>query len=236
MFLSNQTRNKQKPEPAMSHEVNPLAFERHLATSPLAAGAQHFAPSADAAPGRTDSIARLRAALDAAFDASSGSADPSREARFARSVRIALAEAAADPSLLTPAQRVGAPQKYQRHILTADPDGRYAVASLVWQPGQASPVHAHHAWCGYVVLEGTLSESIYDWNEAQDCATHLRTQPRPHGAVSFVRAGRGGIHQLGNASDALAISLHVYGVAETQFATHVNDIVRCPAIDAGALS
>jgi predicted metal-dependent enzyme (double-stranded beta helix superfamily) len=220
----------------MSHEVNPLAFERHPVTSPLAAGTQLFAPSADAAPCRTDSIARLRAALDAAFDACNGSAEPSHEARFARSVRIALVEAAADPGLLTPAQRVGAPQKYQRHILAADPDGRYAIASLVWQPGQASPVHAHHTWCGYVVLEGTLSESIYDWNEAQDCATHMRAQPRPHGAVSFARAGRGCIHQLGNASDALAISLHIYGVHETQFATHVNDIVRCPAIDEGALS
>ncbi|HVE08025.1 MAG TPA: cysteine dioxygenase family protein [Paraburkholderia sp.] len=218
----------------MSREVNPLAFERHPAAALLSGtSAQPLTrPAQTTCCSPADSIARLCAALDAACAASSGSADPSCEARFARSVRIALAEAAADPQLLTPAQRASAPQKYQRHLLAADPRGRYAIASLVWQPGQASPVHAHHTWCGYAVLEGTLSEAIYDWNEAQDCAIQDRTQPRTAGAVSFTRAGRDCIHQLGNASDALAISLHVYGVPEAQFATHVNDIVHCA--DSGA--
>jgi hypothetical protein len=44
--------------------------------------------------------------------------------------------------------------------------------------------------------------------------------------VSFVRAGRSGIHQLGNASDAPAVSLHIYGVEGTQIATHVNDLLK----------
>jgi len=50
--------------------------------------------------------------------------------------------------------------------------------------------------------------------------------PRASGAVSFTRAGHTGIHRLGNASDAPAISLHVYGVPGAQIATHVNDFVR----------
>jgi hypothetical protein len=44
--------------------------------------------------------------------------------------------------------------------------------------------------------------------------------------VSFVRAGRGGIHRLGNASDAPAVSLHIYGVEGSQIATHVNDLLE----------
>ena len=44
--------------------------------------------------------------------------------------------------------------------------------------------------------------------------------------MSFVRGGRGGIHRLGNSSDAPAVSLHIYGVSGAQIATHVNDVVR----------
>jgi hypothetical protein len=76
-----------------------------------------------------------------------------------------------------------------------------------------------------VVLDGTLSETVYDWNEAQQLATETRSHPRASGAVSFVRAGRRGIHRLGNASDAPAVSLHIYGVEGSQIATHVNDLL-----------
>ncbi|MFM0731335.1 cysteine dioxygenase family protein [Paraburkholderia sediminicola] len=152
--------------------------------------------------------------------------EPSDSTFFARSMRIALAEAAANPGLLTPAQREGSAEHYRRHLLAADPQGRYAIAALVWQPQQASPVHAHHTWCGYAVLDGTLSETVFEWNGARHCASATRTQARNTGAVSFVRGGRGGIHRLGNCSDAPAVSLHIYGVAGAQIATHVNDIVR----------
>ncbi|WP_109479483.1 cysteine dioxygenase family protein [Paraburkholderia sp. C35] len=173
-----------------------------------------------------NAVERLCAALDAAFDACAGTDDPSRHAAFARGVRAALAEAAADASLLTDAQREGAASCYRRHLLAADPQGRYAIAALVWMPGQASPVHAHHTWCGYAVIDGVLTETVYDWNADSDCATAVRDQPREAGAVSFTRSGRTGIHPLGNGSDGAAVSLHVYGVSGEQITTHVNDIVQ----------
>jgi predicted metal-dependent enzyme (double-stranded beta helix superfamily) len=171
-------------------------------------------------------LARLCQALDAAFDQSADALDPSHRASFAKSVRAALAQAAADPALLSDAQRESSDACYRRHLLAADPHGRYAIAALVWMPGQASPVHAHHTWCGYAVIEGTLTETVYDWDASADCALPVREQPRDAGAVSFTRAGRTGIHRLGNAGDAPAISLHLYGVAGEQMSTHVNDIVR----------
>jgi predicted metal-dependent enzyme (double-stranded beta helix superfamily) len=175
---------------------------------------------------RNPPLARLCDALDGIFDACAHFPEPSDSTFFARSMRIALAQAAAEPALLAPPQREGSTQTYRRHLLAADPQGRYAVAALVWQPQQASPVHGHHTWCGYAVLEGALSETIFEWNSTQHCASATRTQTRKHGAVSFVRGGRGGIHQLGNRSDAPAVSLHIYGVSGAQIATHVNDVVR----------
>ncbi|RKP52167.1 cysteine dioxygenase family protein [Trinickia fusca] len=179
-------------------------------------------------------VTRLCDALDAAFAAAAGSPDPSQQAEFARSVRAALAQAADDDTLLTPSQREGSPDCYRRHMLAADPQGRYAIVALVWQPGQASPVHGHHTWCGYAVLEGSLTETLYAWDDAQGCATPTRTHARDAGAVSYVRAGNGGIHRLGNTGARPAVSLHVYGVPGEQVTTHVNDLVRVALAEAVA--
>ncbi|TKC86719.1 cysteine dioxygenase [Trinickia terrae] len=177
-------------------------------------------------------LARLCEALDAAFLSAAHAGEPSHSAEFARRVRAALAQAVADETLLAPAQREGSPDCYRRHLLAADPRGRYAIAALVWQPGQASPVHAHHTWCGYAVIDGALTETVYDWNEAAGCATESRTHPREAGAASYTRAGTTGIHRLCNTSTAPAVSLHLYGVAGPQITTHVNDLVR---VEAGAM-
>ncbi|WP_429301590.1 cysteine dioxygenase [Paraburkholderia sp. GAS199] len=159
------------------------------------------------------------------FEACAKFPEPSHSTFFARSMRIALAEAAANPALLSEAQRASSTENYRRHLLAADPHGRYAIAALVWLPRQASPVHAHHTWCGYSVVAGLLTETVFEWDGARDCAQATRTQARERGAVSFVRGGRSAIHQLSNRSEAPAISLHIYGVAGSQMATHVNDIV-----------
>lgn len=174
-------------------------------------------------------IQRLCERLNEAFETpapASGTQLRASDTAFAQQIRSSLAEAIADPALLGEPAREGDAHGYRRHLLAADTHGRYAIAALVWMPGQASPVHAHHTWCGYAVIEGELTESLYGWNEAAGCATALRTQPRAAGAVSFTRAGHAAIHRLANESGRRAVSLHVYGVAGTQIATHVNDLVR----------
>lgn len=183
-------------------------------------------------------IDRLRDALDAAFAAVPDGADPAEAqgAAFAQRMRNALAQAAAEEVLLTPEQSEGAANCYRRHLLIADPQGRYAAAALVWQPGQASPVHGHHTWCGYTVLEGVLQETLYEWDDATDCASALRTQARAAGAVSYVRAGLAAIHRLANTGTRPAVSLHVYGVQGERIATHVNRLVATavePSLDMG---
>lgn len=172
-------------------------------------------------------LARLRSALDAAFATVPHSAAPSesQSADFARLMRAALTQAAAEDTLLTPAQCEGAANGYRRHLLIADPQGRYAAAALVWQPGQASPVHGHRTWCGYAVLDGALRETLYAWDEATEHAQPLRTQAREAGAVSYVRAGLNAIHRLANDGARPAVSLHVYGVAGEHIATGVNRLV-----------
>ncbi|WP_246327174.1 cysteine dioxygenase family protein [Burkholderia guangdongensis] len=187
-----------------------------------------------AADARRPELARLRRRIDDAFDAFAAWPDPSQQAEFARRIHAALAAASAARPWLTDAERAGDPQRYRRHLLAADPLGRYAIVSLVWQPGQWSPVHGHQTWCGYTVLDGTLTETLYDWDASAGLAIEKRSHPRAPGAVSFVRAGHG-IHRLGHGGqgdhgDNLyarpAVSLHVYGVPGERIATDVNDVVR----------
>ncbi|RDK01461.1 cysteine dioxygenase [Paraburkholderia lacunae] len=207
----------------MNQGLRPTSFDR-----PSSSHAQLAELNDAPLPGgqRSAPLARLCDGLDAMFEACANFPVPSDSAFFARAMRVALKQAAADPALLTPAQREGSAETYRRHLLAADPHGRYAIAALIWLPQQASPVHAHHTWCGYAVLDGTLSETVFEWNGARHCASATRTQARRSGAVSFVRGGRGGIHRLGNCSNEPAVSLHIYGVSGAQITTHVNDVVR----------
>ncbi|CAG4923145.1 cysteine dioxygenase family protein [Paraburkholderia gardini] len=220
----------------MSHDANLMPSDR--ATLTLAgADTRRLQAREQQAMRPLAAIDRLCRSLDNAFGGPArcvSHVESSHEADFARAVRAALAEAIADDTLLGSTQREGSPDGYRRHLLAADPLGRYAVAALVWMPGQMSPVHAHHTWCGYAVIEGALTETAFEWNEAGQCASEVRTHPRERSAVSFTRAGRTGIHQLGNLSDARAVSLHVYGVQGEQIATHVNDLLRVAAATEGA--
>ncbi|WP_233863596.1 cysteine dioxygenase family protein [Paraburkholderia adhaesiva] len=168
-------------------------------------------------------VARLHAALEIAFDACTTPADPSQCPAFARGMRGALAVALAEPALILAGQREGSSERYRRHLIAADPAGRYTVVALVWQPGQASPVHAHHTWCGFTVLEGALTETLYAWEATRGGADAVREHLRAPGTVSF--GGGGGIHRLSNDSDAKAVSLHVYGVDAARIATHVNNVL-----------
>lgn len=170
-------------------------------------------------------VARLCGALDAAFATCATPGDPSRCPGFAQAVRAALCRALAEPALVTPAQREGCSSTYRRHVIAADAGGRYTVAALVWQPGHASPIHAHHTWCGYAVLEGALTETLYRWDAARAGADVVRSHPRASGAVAFGGRGRENVHRLSNGGPGRAISLHVYGVAEAGIATGVNDVL-----------
>ncbi|KVE36660.1 cysteine dioxygenase family protein [Burkholderia sp. TSV86] len=182
-------------------------------------------PATAAAP---SPLERLCARIDAAFDSLTHEAAPSHHPAFAQAVRAALAEAAAEHGLLTPAQRESSADHYRRHLLAADPFGRYAVVSLVWRPGQWSPIHGHRTWCGYAVLEGELTENVYHWDGVTGRVKNARICARAPGSTSYVRAGLAGIHRLGHGgstTDTPAISLHVYGVRGEDVATHVNHIV-----------
>ena len=141
---------------------------------------------------------------------------------IADTIAASLGDSEAILAALPPDALLGDPGGYTRHLLYADPLGRFSAMALVWRPGQHSPVHGHRAWCAYRVLRGTLSERHYAWEPALQSARFTGTVERHPDDTFTVPAGLRHIHSLGNAGDDIAVSLHIYGVNHDHIATGVN--------------
>lgn len=171
------------------------------------------------------SAAISQSALTQALSAIAAAARAPAPERPAR-VAAALHPWVADPALLAGQSCPPAAERYMRYLLAEDARGAYAVAALVWRPGQMSRVHSHHTWCALGVHAGILTETMYtpgaDEAEAPEpCASALR---RP-GDVSHGVADPGLIHRVANLGTRDAISIHVYGVRFEHFSTSVNRIL-----------
>ena len=117
-----------------------------------------------------------------------------------------------DSSLLRPEDRVGDPNDYKQHILHVENDGSFSIVSLVWLPGQVTPIHDHVSWCVVGVHQGDETEELFDL-EGEGADAHLvatESHFNPEGYVVWL-CPPGDIHRVRNAGDEKAISLHVYG-------------------------
>jgi predicted metal-dependent enzyme (double-stranded beta helix superfamily) len=97
---------------------------------------------------------------------------------------------------------------YKQHVLHVEPDGSFSVVALVWLPGQSTPIHDHVSWCVVGTYRGVEEETSYQLHG--DHLVPLATTLTPRGVASFLTPP-GDIHMVRNASDDLAISIHVYG-------------------------
>jgi len=103
------------------------------------------------------------------------------------------------------------PQYYQQYLLHADVRERWSMVSFVWGPGQKTPIHDHRVWGLVGVLQG--AELGTSFARRQDGTLHPTGEERlERGQVVAVSPTVGDIHQVANAlSDAVSISIHVYG-------------------------
>ena len=121
------------------------------------------------------------------------------------------------------------PDHYARNLVYSAPDDSLSLYTLVWLPGQWTPVHDHGSWGVVGVLEGVLEERSY-----------VRLSP-DRGADSGIELVRGGVILLGHgavtsfvpnpdhihitgvpAERPRAVSLHLYGRTMDDF--HIYDV------------
>lgn len=131
---------------------------------------------------------------------------------------------AADPLLLLGRDCPCRAEGYIRHLLHEDASQGWAVAALVWRPGQMSPIHAHKAWCAVGVHRGLLTETFYAPGVDPDRPVQLGAVLRRPGDISHGPARADAIHRLANLGTETAVSIHAYGLPYARFCTDLNRV------------
>lgn len=144
--------------------------------------------------------------------------------RTSRAVADVLSGRVGEGRLLTEAQKEGAPDDYAQHVLHVEDDGSFSVVSLVWLPGQETPIHDHVTWCVPAVHQGREAEVHYDGVSDGEGAVadrgregrrvdylveKARSEYRPGDVTALTPPGD--IHRVRNPGPEKAISIHVYG-------------------------
>jgi predicted metal-dependent enzyme (double-stranded beta helix superfamily) len=98
-----------------------------------------------------------------------------------------------------------------------DKDLSFSLQIFVWPPGTRTRIHDHSSWGVYCCAVGSVLEERYERLDDGSRPDHARLKKiwqllwsREDGASS-VLPHDGGIHRVGNPSDSLAISVHLYG-------------------------
>ncbi len=98
---------------------------------------------------------------------------------------------------------------YRQHLLHVSPSRRMSVVSLVWLPGQHTPIHDHVSWCVVGVYRGAERETRY---RLVNGALHeVETIDAQAGHVEVLIPPAENIHAVTAAGDERTISIHVYG-------------------------
>ena len=119
------------------------------------------------------------------------------------------------------------PNHYARNLVFAAPDASLSLYTLVWSPGQWTPVHDHGSWGVVGVLEGVLEERSYVRLSPDRAADEGIRLVRGgvillgRGAVTSFVPNPDHIHMTGVAPDRpRAVSLHLYGRTMNSFNTY----------------
>ncbi|MCW5633595.1 MAG: cysteine dioxygenase family protein [Rubrivivax sp.] len=113
---------------------------------------------------------------------------------------------------------------YSRNLVFDAPDASLSLYSIVWLPGQWTPVHDHGSWGVVGVVEGLLEERSWvrlSPDRGADVDIDLArggTILLPRGAVTSFVPNPDHIHVTGVPADrGRAVSLHLYGRTMSDF-------------------
>jgi predicted metal-dependent enzyme (double-stranded beta helix superfamily) len=96
-------------------------------------------------------------------------------------------------------------------------DHSYSLQVFVWPPSTETKIHDHSSWGVYCCAVGSVLEERYERLDDGSWPDHARLKKiwqllwGTEDGASNVLPHDGGIHRVGNPSDGLAISVHLYG-------------------------
>ncbi|MDQ4000712.1 MAG: cysteine dioxygenase family protein [Actinomycetota bacterium] len=95
-------------------------------------------------------------------------------------------------------------------------DHSFSLQVFVWPPSTETKIHDHSSWGVYCCAVGSVLEERYERLDDGSRPNHARLKKfwqlswSTEDGASNVLAHDGGIHRVGNPSDDLAISVHLY--------------------------
>lgn len=119
---------------------------------------------------------------------------------------------------LRPEHFIGADDGYSRNAVYICPENTMSLFSMVWRPGQWTPVHDHGTWGVVGVVKGALHEHAYHRGDNREC------EDRGIDLVSggYVIVGEGSVSTFVPSPDHIhragvpegrteTVTLHLYG-------------------------
>lgn len=123
-----------------------------------------------------------------------------------------LARLIASDAWLPPHCTEAAADRFANHLLYCHPDQRFCVVSMVWGPGQSTPIHDHTVWGLIGVVRGVEVSQRYGFDSQGVLRPEGGPQRLQPGEIEAVSPQIGDIHQVRNGDAATkTISIHVYG-------------------------
>jgi predicted metal-dependent enzyme (double-stranded beta helix superfamily) len=101
---------------------------------------------------------------------------------------------------------------YGSYLLYLNTPATFNVVLDVFMPGQAAIIHNHQCWCAFACMFGVERERLYSVDlDLAGAPTQTVDRICTVGEVRSLGDARNLFHQVECASDAPAVSLHVYG-------------------------
>lgn len=144
------------------------------------------------------------------------------EGRILSDGRNLVADLVAHDDWLPPAFAEPSADSYRQYLLHCDPLERFSVVSFVWEPGQKTPVHNHTVWGLVGQLRGSECSQAFVPGSGGRLEPGDIEELRP-GDVTAVSPDIGDVHEVSNAGQETAVSIHVYGGNIGAIRRHVFD-------------
>jgi predicted metal-dependent enzyme (double-stranded beta helix superfamily) len=134
------------------------------------------------------------------------------ERSLTAAIRDVLATALAAGLDLPEATTRPDPERYVMYPLHVDPDGRFSIASAVWDVGQGTPVHGHETWGVVGIHSGVEVETRFEKPALEDVPlVELGTEEWSAGQVTVCCTTDDDVHQVRCGGDRPVVGIHVYG-------------------------
>jgi 3-mercaptopropionate dioxygenase len=100
---------------------------------------------------------------------------------------------------------------YVMYPLHVDPEGRFSIASAVWNVGQGTPVHGHETWGVVGIHSGAEHEVSYAKPTGAGPLAVDGVADWSPGEVTICCTTDDDVHQVSCAGDQPCVGIHVYG-------------------------